>query len=83
MEIDGSDWSLVCIIRLNHLLGPKVIDFDFFVVRAGGQTVPQLMESHGMDDTTMFTVLLDLLFCLDVPDYHAFIVTGGQIDRSW
>jgi len=41
VEVNTLDWSLVTLIHLNHMLGSEIVQFDLFVVGAGGYAVAE------------------------------------------
>lgn len=62
MKINTFDWSLVPLVDLNHVLRPKIIKFDLFIVRAGSNTVAQWMKLDLMYNPGMFLVSLYRFF---------------------
>ena len=62
MKINTFDWSLMPLVDLNHMLRPKIVKLDLFIMRTRGNTVTQWMKLDLMDNSSMFLVSLYRFF---------------------
>lgn len=74
MEVNRLDWTLVPLIDLNHTLRTDIIQLNLSIVRAGGHTIPQVVELDRMDDPRVLFVRLDLFLLVDVPNVDKLII---------
>lgn len=56
MEIDAFYWTFVALVYLNDVLGPKVIEFNLFVMGARSNAVTKGMKFDLMNNTVVFLV---------------------------
>ena len=41
MKINAFDWSFMSLIDLNHMLRPKIIELDLFIMGAGSYAIAE------------------------------------------
>ena len=56
MEVDAFDWPIVSFVNLNDMLRSEIVEFDFFIMRAGGNTISKGVKFDLMNDSRMLLI---------------------------
>lgn len=56
MEVDAFDWSIMSFVNLNDMLRSEIVEFDFFIMRAGGNTISKGVKFDLMNDSRMLLI---------------------------